>query len=134
MALFSGAYFALNVPQPRAMEKYSAYRVCLYPSPVQNLLTPRLRIRGREYRLGRYCRVVPRANPARVLQPFLTPVPPLTSNNLTTLAAPLAYALGAVRFVLVLVLVLVHVVLVDGLCLVFVSAFSILCRMPLTRP
>ncbi|KAL1736047.1 hypothetical protein EV714DRAFT_267582 [Schizophyllum commune] len=58
-------------------------------------------------------------DPGTGIQPFLTPVPPLTSNNLTTLAAPLAYALGAVRFVLVLVLVLVHVVLVDGLCLVF---------------
>ncbi|KAI5893796.1 uncharacterized protein SCHCODRAFT_01166052 [Schizophyllum commune H4-8] len=34
-------------------------------------------------------------DPGTGIQPFLTPIPPLTSNNLITLAAPLAYALGA---------------------------------------
>ncbi|TRM68029.1 hypothetical protein BD626DRAFT_480595 [Schizophyllum amplum] len=58
-------------------------------------------------------------DPGTGIQPFLTPVPPLSSSSLGKLIVPFAYALGALRLVLVLAFTLIHVLLVDGLCLLF---------------
>lgn len=57
------------------------------------------------------------------IQPFLTPMPPLGSDLLAKATLPLAYVIGFVRTVLVLILLLVYLTLVPGLCLVLVSVF-----------
>ncbi|EIW61276.1 uncharacterized protein TRAVEDRAFT_142873 [Trametes versicolor FP-101664 SS1] len=58
-------------------------------------------------------------DPGTGIQPFLRPVPPSGSDIIATVVAPLGYALGAVKTILVLAVALVYAVLVQGLCLVF---------------
>lgn len=65
------------------------------------------------------------------IQPFLRPLPPAGSEALATILAPVGYALGAVKTVLVLALALVYFVLVRGVCLVFVSVSV---RIPVPYP
>ncbi|KAL0949722.1 hypothetical protein HGRIS_009762 [Hohenbuehelia grisea] len=58
-------------------------------------------------------------DPGTGIQPFLNPVPPIGSDALATVALPFGYALAVIRTVLVVALSLLYVVLVNGLCLVF---------------
>lgn len=56
-----------------------------------------------------------------IQQPFLTPVPPIGSDFLAKATLPLRLIFGAVRTALLLLLVPVYIVLVPGLCTIFVS-------------
>ena len=55
------------------------------------------------------------------LQPFLTPVPPLGSEIISKVTLPLRLLSGIIRATLVLALSLLYVLIVRGVCLVFVS-------------
>lgn len=55
-----------------------------------------------------------------VIQPFLTPVPPVGSELLSNTTLPFRYIIGAVRTAIVLLLLPVYVALVPGLCLILV--------------
>ena len=57
-----------------------------------------------------------------VFQPFLTPVPPLSNDVLAKALLPFRYLLGVARTLLVLGLALIYLVLVQGICLVFVRS------------
>ncbi|KAF9482493.1 hypothetical protein BDN70DRAFT_875059 [Pholiota conissans] len=59
-------------------------------------------------------------DPGTGIQPFLTPVPPLGSELLARVVLPVRLALGLIRTALVLVLALLYVLLVQGVCMVFV--------------
>ncbi|KAG6902288.1 hypothetical protein C0995_001898 [Termitomyces sp. Mi166 len=59
------------------------------------------------------------SDPGTGIQPFLTPVPPLGSDLLAEVTLPLQYAIGTVRTVLVLTLLLLYVALVSGVCALF---------------
>jgi hypothetical protein len=54
------------------------------------------------------------------LQPFSTPLAPVSSNVLERFTLPFRYLLGVVRTSLILVLALVYIVLVWGLCMILV--------------
>ncbi|KAI0776019.1 hypothetical protein BD413DRAFT_469414 [Trametes elegans] len=59
-------------------------------------------------------------DPGTGIQPFLRPIPPSGSEVLVAVLSPLAYAVGAVKTVLILALVLAYAVVVQGICLVFI--------------
>jgi hypothetical protein len=55
-------------------------------------------------------------------QPFLTPVSTVGSDAVPVILIPVKYLAGIFRTAVVLLLAAVHLVLVNGLCLIFVSA------------
>ncbi|TFY72754.1 hypothetical protein EVG20_g255 [Dentipellis fragilis] len=58
-------------------------------------------------------------DPGTGIQPFLTPVPPVGSNALlTNLTLPLRYVVGIIRTLLIFILAALHIVLVEGVCLI----------------
>ncbi|KAA1466211.1 hypothetical protein DENSPDRAFT_830977 [Dentipellis sp. KUC8613] len=58
-------------------------------------------------------------DPGTGIQPFLTPVPPVGSNALlTNLTLPIRYVFGTIRALLIFVLATLHIVLVEGVCLI----------------
>jgi hypothetical protein len=77
------------------------------------------RILGQEYRLIllRFCSAM---TYHLIRQPFLTPVPPLGSDLLAKVTLPLRLIIGLVRTTFMLLLVPIYLVLVPGLCIVFV--------------
>ncbi|KAM5534318.1 hypothetical protein V8D89_012046 [Ganoderma adspersum] len=58
-------------------------------------------------------------DPGTGIQPFLRPVPPSGFEALSSVLAPVGYALGAVKILALLGLAVVYFVLVEGVCLVF---------------
>ncbi|KAI9000919.1 hypothetical protein BD414DRAFT_473089 [Trametes punicea] len=64
-------------------------------------------------------------DPGTGIQPFLRPIPPSGSEWLAAAVSPIGYALGAVKTVLVLALALLYVVLVQGVCLLFLPVPSL---------
>ncbi|KII94745.1 hypothetical protein PLICRDRAFT_33557 [Plicaturopsis crispa FD-325 SS-3] len=59
-------------------------------------------------------------DPGTGIQPFLTPLPPLGSNALANALLPFGYVLAAIRTVLLIAATLLYVVVVRGICLVFI--------------
>ncbi|GJE84450.1 hypothetical protein PsYK624_005260 [Phanerochaete sordida] len=55
-------------------------------------------------------------DPGTGIQPFLTPVPPVSADILATALLPVGYALGLIRTALVLALGLLYALLVGGVC------------------
>jgi len=107
---------------PPSMEKFSAYRVRLTFSYLHGILKcclgPRDRHSGPFTVLYSRCQLTSRF----VFQPFLTPVPPLSNDVLAKALLPFRYLLGVARTLLVLGLALIYLVLVQGICLVFVRS------------
>ncbi|KAF5322698.1 hypothetical protein D9619_000453 [Psilocybe cf. subviscida] len=88
------------------MEKFSAYR-------------------EQASRYSQFLQAHAVANSISSMQPFLTPVPPLGSDLLAKATLPIRYPLAVIRTALVLVLALVYVLLVQGICLVFLPVASL---------
>ncbi|KAI0069092.1 hypothetical protein BV25DRAFT_1791136 [Artomyces pyxidatus] len=59
-------------------------------------------------------------DPGTGIQPFLPLIPPSGSNVWAKVALPLAYAIGALRTALILILALLYLVVIEGVCLVLV--------------
>ena len=55
------------------------------------------------------------------LQPFLAPVPPVSSDVLATILLPFGLVLGVIRTALIVALSVLYALLVGGICAVLVS-------------
>ena len=64
-------------------------------------------------------------DPGTGIQPFLRPVAPADANDvIARLTAPLGYLIGAIRTIIVLLILAVYLLLVQGLCLLLASSSS----------